>query len=49
MNITQPSEVALYEAAFEELRSMAVYGAAARALVVEAIEALPSALTPDVA
>ncbi|QES07561.1 XRE family transcriptional regulator [Streptomyces venezuelae] len=41
VNITQPSEVALYEAAFEELRSMAVYGAAARALVLSAIEALP--------
>lgn len=42
VNITQPSEVALYEAAFEELRSMAVYGADARALVVAAIDALPT-------
>ncbi|WP_432116636.1 helix-turn-helix domain-containing protein [Streptomyces sp. S1] len=49
VNITQPSEVALYETAFEELRGMAVYGAAARALVVNAIEALPTAREPDVA
>ncbi|MFF9199945.1 helix-turn-helix domain-containing protein [Streptomyces sp. NPDC014779] len=49
VNITQPSEVALYEAAFEELRSMAVYGAAARALVVGAIEALPGSQEPEVA
>ncbi|MFH8717522.1 helix-turn-helix domain-containing protein [Streptomyces zaomyceticus] len=42
VNITAPSEVALYETAFEELRNMAVYGAAARALVLNAIEALPS-------
>lgn len=40
VNITQPSEIALYLKAFEQLRSMAVYGAAARALVVKAIEAL---------
>ncbi|MFI8967092.1 helix-turn-helix domain-containing protein [Streptomyces sp. NPDC053493] len=40
VNITQPSEIALYEKAFEELRSMAVYGSAARARVVAAIEAL---------
>lgn len=40
VNITQPSEIALYLAAFEQLRGMAVYGAAARALVVNAIEAL---------
>lgn len=45
MNITQPSEVALYEAAFEQLRGMAVYGAAARALVLNAIAALPDAQT----
>ncbi|MYV64429.1 helix-turn-helix domain-containing protein [Streptomyces sp. SID2131] len=49
VNITQPSEVALYESAFEELRSMAVYGAAARALVVNAIEALSAAREPDAA
>jgi len=48
VNITQPSEVALYEAAFGELRSMAVYGAEARALVVAAIDALP-AQAPDIA
>lgn len=40
VNITQPGEIALYLAAFEELRSMAVYGAEARALVVKAIAAL---------
>ncbi|MFQ6146133.1 helix-turn-helix domain-containing protein [Streptomyces seoulensis] len=40
VNITQPSEIALYLKAFEELRSMAVYGAEARALVTKAIEAL---------
>jgi transcriptional regulator with XRE-family HTH domain len=40
VNITQPSEVALYVTAFEQLRTMAVYGAAARALVVRAIDAL---------
>lgn len=40
VNITQPSEIALYIKAFEQLRSMAVYGAAARAMIVKAIEAL---------
>ncbi|MCX4726841.1 helix-turn-helix transcriptional regulator [Streptomyces sp. NBC_01306] len=40
VNLTQPSEVALYLKAFEELRGMAVYGAAARSLIVKAIEAL---------
>jgi transcriptional regulator with XRE-family HTH domain len=40
VNITQPSEIALYLKAFEELRGMAVYGGAARALIVKAIEAL---------
>ncbi|MFD3947813.1 helix-turn-helix domain-containing protein [Streptomyces sp. NPDC058579] len=45
VNITQPTEVELYVRAFEELRSMAVYGAAARALIVEAIAALPDAQT----
>ncbi|WP_267243900.1 helix-turn-helix domain-containing protein [Streptomyces sp. PR69] len=40
VNITQPSEIALYVNAFEQLRSMAVYGAEARALVLKAIEAL---------
>ncbi|MGY9066955.1 helix-turn-helix domain-containing protein [Streptomyces sp. CAS3] len=40
VNITQPSEVALYVKAFEQLRSMAVYGAEARALIVKAIDAL---------
>ncbi|MFE7127980.1 helix-turn-helix domain-containing protein [Streptomyces sp. NPDC057617] len=40
VNITQPSEIALYLKAFEELRGMAVYGAEARALIVKAIDAL---------
>jgi transcriptional regulator with XRE-family HTH domain len=40
VNITQPSEIALYVKAFEQLRSMAVYGAEARALIVKAIDAL---------
>ncbi|MEW2518115.1 DUF5753 domain-containing protein [Actinacidiphila alni] len=40
VNITQPSEISLYMAAFEQMRGMAVYGADARALVVKAIEAL---------
>ncbi|MGY0061421.1 helix-turn-helix domain-containing protein [Streptomyces sp. LZ34] len=40
VRINQPSEVALYVKAFDELRSMAVYGAEARALILKAIEAL---------
>ncbi|GAA1356254.1 helix-turn-helix domain-containing protein [Streptomyces beijiangensis] len=40
VRITQPSEVALYLKAFEQLRSMAVYGREARALIVGAIDAL---------
>jgi hypothetical protein len=40
VRITQPSEVALYLRAFEQLRRMAVYGADARALILRAIEAL---------
>ncbi|MGX7757551.1 DUF5753 domain-containing protein [Streptomyces angustmyceticus] len=40
VNITQPSEIALYLRAFEQLRSMAVYGAEARALIRKAIEGL---------
>ncbi|WP_406476052.1 helix-turn-helix domain-containing protein [Streptomyces sp. NBC_01615] len=40
VRVTQPSEIALYLKAFEQLRSMAVYGADARALIVKAIEAL---------
>ncbi len=40
VNITQPSEITLYVKAFEQLRSMAVYGAEARALIVKAIDAL---------
>ncbi|WP_425443501.1 DUF5753 domain-containing protein [Streptomyces monashensis] len=40
VNVTQPSEIALYVKAFEQLRSMAVYGAESRALIVQAIDAL---------
>ncbi|MFJ7049066.1 helix-turn-helix domain-containing protein [Streptomyces sp. NPDC101112] len=40
VRVTQPSDVALYLKAFEQLRSMAVYGAEARALVLKAIENL---------
>lgn len=40
VTITQPSEIALYLRAFEQLRTMAVYGADARALILRAIEAL---------
>ncbi|MFE7967523.1 helix-turn-helix domain-containing protein [Streptomyces cellulosae] len=40
VRINQPSEVALYIKAFEELRGMAVYGARARELILRAIETL---------
>ncbi|QKW06642.1 helix-turn-helix domain-containing protein [Streptomyces sp. NA04227] len=40
VRVTQPSEVAMYVRAFEQLRHMAVYGAEARALVLHAIESL---------
>ncbi|MGW4728077.1 helix-turn-helix domain-containing protein [Streptomyces shenzhenensis] len=40
VNVTQPSEIALYSKTFEQLRGMAVYGAEARALILKAIEAL---------
>jgi transcriptional regulator with XRE-family HTH domain len=40
VKVTQPSEIALYLKAFAQLRGMAVYGAAARALVVKAIDQL---------
>lgn len=40
VDITQPSEIALYLKAFEELRAMAAYGQAAQALIVKAIDAL---------
>jgi transcriptional regulator with XRE-family HTH domain len=40
VQITEPSEVALYLQAFEQLRSMAVYGQDARALILNAIQAL---------
>ncbi|MGW5349415.1 DUF5753 domain-containing protein [Streptomyces sp. NPDC004031] len=37
VQITQPSEIGLYVAAFQELGQMAVYGAEAQALIVRAI------------
>ncbi len=40
VTVTQPSEIGLYMEAFEELRSMAVYGGEARALILKAIETL---------
>lgn len=40
VNVTQPSEIALYIKAFEQLRGMAVYGADARELIIQAIESL---------
>ena len=40
VKVTQPSEIALYLKAFEQLRAMAVYGAQARALIVKAIDSL---------
>ncbi|MGI5355884.1 helix-turn-helix domain-containing protein [Streptomyces sp. CA-252508] len=40
VKITQPDEIALYLRTFEQLRSMAVYGAEARTLIVNAIDAL---------
>lgn len=40
VQVTQPSEIAQYVNAFEQLRALAVYGADARALIVKAIDAL---------
>ncbi|MEV4335778.1 Scr1 family TA system antitoxin-like transcriptional regulator [Streptomyces sp. NPDC049590] len=40
VRITQPSEIVLYLRAFEELRGEAIYGAGARALIVQAIDTL---------
>ncbi|GAA5614169.1 DNA-binding protein [Streptomyces platensis] len=40
VKLTQPSEIAQYLKAFDQLRSMAVYGSEARALVLKALEAL---------
>lgn len=40
VNITQPSEIALYLKAFERLREIAVYGAQARELILQATAAL---------
>ncbi|MFD8922355.1 helix-turn-helix domain-containing protein [Streptomyces sp. NPDC059569] len=40
LTITQPSEVAMYAETFAELAVLAVYGAAARALITSALDAL---------
>ncbi|WP_078971521.1 DUF5753 domain-containing protein [Streptomyces chattanoogensis] len=40
VNVNQPSEIALYLKTFEQLSSMALYGAEARALTLKALEAL---------
>ncbi|WBB63617.1 helix-turn-helix transcriptional regulator [Streptomyces sp. WMMC500] len=40
INVVQPSEIALYLKAFNQLQQLAVYGAEARALILKAIEAL---------
>ncbi|MEV6720619.1 helix-turn-helix transcriptional regulator [Streptomyces xanthochromogenes] len=40
VRINQPAEVTQYLKAFEELRGMAVYGTAARALIVRALDSL---------
>jgi len=40
LTITQPREIAIYARTFAELASMAVYGSAARTLIMAAIEAL---------
>ncbi|MER6351255.1 helix-turn-helix transcriptional regulator [Streptomyces sp. NPDC001634] len=40
VQVTQPSEISQYVKAFDQLRSMAVYGADARALIVNAIDEL---------
>ncbi len=38
--VTQPSDIAMYRKAFDELRAMAVYGTDARALITAAIASL---------
>lgn len=40
VRVTQPTEVALYVTAFERMREMAVYGAEARGLILQALEKL---------
>jgi hypothetical protein len=42
VTVTQPSEIELYERAFAGLQQLAVYGAEARLLIMEAIAALAS-------
>ncbi|MFJ2060629.1 helix-turn-helix domain-containing protein [Streptomyces sp. NPDC087908] len=46
INITTPTEITLYETAFEELRTMAVYGPTARTLILNAIHTLPHTTNP---
>ncbi|MDX6745095.1 helix-turn-helix transcriptional regulator [Actinocorallia sp. A-T 12471] len=41
VTLTAPGEIATYVKAFEELSAMAVYGDAARALILRALEGLP--------
>jgi hypothetical protein len=40
LTITQPHEIEVYERTFAALQEMAVYGAAARARIIAAVEAL---------
>jgi hypothetical protein len=40
LTITQPREIAIYVRTFAEFTSMAVYGSAARSLIIDAIDAL---------
>ena len=43
LTITQPREIAMYAQVFAELAELAVYGAAARSLIMAAIDALDRA------
>jgi hypothetical protein len=45
VNITEPAEIAMYLQAFEQPRSMAMYGADARALIRRAIDVLDQGRT----
>jgi O-methyltransferase involved in polyketide biosynthesis len=40
LTVTQPREIAMYAQAFGELAGLAVYGGAARSLIVGAVEAV---------
>jgi hypothetical protein len=42
LTVTQPREIGVYARTFTELNSMAVVGAAARSLIIAAIDALGS-------